>query len=252
MSTPLPFSIPTYPHLARFSTPSPDFDEQRDNLNALALRSPESLTAEELCFIFNEWEPVGNFEEMAAYIPHALHLLQSPNPDEWTGEIVRMLIAWCYQEEEHLRQDAPFWQGLQDAFQQLFTLWSSTLAWRPREEAPGGYIVLYADHMENLLDYGWFAATQPGSIIDWLLPEPYLAQLYALDTIEHAVLALWVSAPQEGILPTPLRLSGERRRQAMEMVAAWLRTEASPDEVAIWTSVLLDHQRQDFLPHPQS
>ncbi len=237
------FHIPTYPHLGRLSDPCHAFGDEREKLQALAARAPQELSADELCFIFNAWWPGGSFEELAAYLPHALELLQAEPQEPWADELSYLLPVWCHAEAAHLRRDPALFRGLEDAFMQLFRRWTSGLAWRWGAEE-GRVVVIAADHLENLLArLRWEGASAAGLLSDipWLQAGHYLPLLHSLDSPQRAIWALWASDEGQDILPPSLRLTDEQRHRALAIATRWLRCEAGAEEAAIGRWLISEH-----------
>ncbi len=249
----LPFHIPHFPHLGRFSDPSHDYDDVVDELVRLAALPPASLSSGDLYYLFNSFLPAGSFEEMAPYVPHALSLLvdhdgrryETTETDSTPDELLESLICWCYVEAAELRCRPDFLAGMQEAFMLLFTHWTSNLALfesgRLAQQAlrNAGLIDSLLGEGERLIHYHKL------TIFPWLHPGHYLPHILALDTVPHAAWTLWVSDPDNSIEHKPVPLPTATRRRAVEMVEEWLLSPAaSPADLAVWDPVLTRHREQ--------
>ncbi len=236
---PITFHLPTYPVPAQFSDPYNDWGDFSE-LEAIRRRDPRTLSGRDLCYIFNGCLPAGTFEEMAAYVPHALRLLAEGDAPNTPPDLVDHLIHWCHTEQEALARDSQFLTGMQDAFIQLFTYWTSRTAWW--KDRHGCYLS-HAGYIDSLLSIGDYIATSSTwrKPLPWLASAHYLPRFLVLDTVPHAAWLLYVSDPEriwEPILSAP----AATRRRAVEMVEEWLLTTATPEDIELWDELLVRHR----------
>ncbi len=239
---PITFHLPTYPLPAQFSDPYGDWFGD-PALEDIRRKDPRSLTGRELCFIFNSWLPAGTFEEMAAYVPHALRLLAAGDSENAPADLVEHLIIWCHLEQEAMARAPLFLSGMQDAFMQLFTFWTSNTEWTQNKR---GCHLRYNEHIDTLLGEGDNIAMGDGwhKPLPWLLSKHYLPFLMELDSVPHAAWLLYVSDPDRGITYLPCTVPAVRRQRAIEMVEEWLLSSASPEDVELWDELLVRHRQQ--------
>ncbi len=238
---PLTFHIPTYPLPRQFSDPYNDWFEDPGPPKLLR-RDPRSLDAGELAYLFNSWLPAGTFEEMAAYVPHALRLLEADDPQEGAAYLLDQLIIWCEVEKNALAREPAFLAGMQDAFAQLFRLWTADTAWNSRHR---DYWPRRCSLVDSLLGAeDMFSRVHGRDCQDWLRAGHYLPRLYALDSVPHAAWALWVSDPDNWIEHPPFPIPAATRRRAIDMVDDWLLNGADAGDTAIWDPVLIRHREQ--------
>ncbi len=234
--TPSPFHLPVYPRPTQFSDPYHDW--MYDSTPGETLRKqPDELSAHTLSFIFNWWLPMGTFEEMAAYVPHALELLLHAAEDDDSAELLENLIVWCHVESEAMAQDPAFLAGMQEAFLHLFKLWTS-------EANP-----LYADHIEHLLKLGDYIEVFHRTPLPWLCSAHFLPHLLELDSLPHAAWLLRASDEDVWSQYPPLALPPATRLAAMDMVEDWLLSTATQEDIEYWDPIVT-HTHDYFLRHP--
>ncbi len=238
-STPAPpFKLPYYPKPAQFSDPYNDWMYSTTPAELLQ-NEPGELSAHTLCFMFNGWLPMGNFEEMAAYVPRALELMLDEGEDEGdTAWLLDHLIDWCHVEQKAMAQDPAFLAGMQEAMMQLFQHWTAQP--NPR----------YTEHIEHLLNRGDYIAEFYGHSLPWLRSAHYLPHLLALDSVAHAAWLLHACDEERMVTDyPPIPLPPAVRLAAMDMVEDWLLTTATQEDIACWDPIVT-HAHAWFLRHP--
>ncbi len=245
----LRFNIPTYPFRGRFSDPCHDFDGVEDKLAELAAKPPHQLSSSDLYYIFNSFLPAGTFEEMAPYVPRALHRVQQDRGN-CEYELLGSLIVWCHVERKALlrEENKALLDGLQEAFMLLFEHWAGNICGKTTWS--GAASPASAALLSALLEQGdWIAknAHDGEEVFPWLCSAHYVPRLMALDSVPHAAWVLWFS--DRACIPCiPFPLSGAKRRRAVEMLEEWLLSaEATPQDVEIWDPILIRHRELLYL-----
>ena len=85
----------------RFSDPHSDFSQEE--IDQALNCSEQDIGYYELSRIFQEFLPIGTYEECAYYIPHALDFMKT-NIEE-RADIVGDFICWCCANKEELERD---------------------------------------------------------------------------------------------------------------------------------------------------
>ncbi len=240
MSQP-PFTIPQYPLPTQFSDPYNDWMDDMTPCNVLG-RAPSELSAHTLWHIFNGFLPVGNFEEMAAYIPRVLELLWQEPQDDYSSELLETFIIWCHVEQQALlrKENSPFLAAIQEATMELFKRWTS----EPNS--------LYAEHIEHLLMRGdYISCTNWPPGVPWLRSEHFLPHLLATSSVAHAAWLLYAADEDKWSANAypPLPLAPAIRLAAMDKVEDWLLTSATHEDIEFWDPIVT-HTHEYFLRHP--
>ncbi len=237
------FHIPQYPRPTHFSDPYCDWMYNLNPYNVLS-KEPAQVDANTLYAIFNYWLPIGNFEEMAPYVPRVLEILAEDPPNKCADDLLETFIIWCHVEQEAMAQDPAFLHGVQEAFIQLFCHWTSQLAMRtakPGDRFHDALILSHACLMDTLLQKGDKIADSYDDYrapLPWLRSAHFLPRLTALDSLPHAAWLLYVCDDRDSFFRRPLSVPPTTRRAAISMVEDWLLSTATPAEVEMWDPIV--------------
>ncbi len=241
------FNIPQYPRPTSFSDPYCDWMYNLNPYNMLG-KEPSEVDAQTLYAIFNDWLPIGTFEEMAPYVPRVLVLLAQDPPDEFADDLLETFIIWCHVEQEAMakEENKAFLLSVQDALMQLFCHWAGQIAMRPAEPGDRFHNELYLSH-NHLLTTLMLKGDEIAEDDSWRAPLPWLRSthflpiLTALDSLPHAAWLLYLCDNRDSSYfcpPPAISVPAATRRTAISMVEDWLLSTASPEEVEIWDGIV--------------